>query len=141
MEPIQFKLTPVRNRILVNISVTVLPTELEIWFYKYGLGFPVYNMSQAVRTIIFNTKNHLGRNFGVLLAWVALSLITLPLLQYFVRRREIAAERVQSHGDDSKELVREREEFGRGTSAEVNGSLERDIESAERLDRTALGNR
>ncbi len=99
-------------------------------------------MSQAVRTIIFNTKNHLGRNFGVLLAWVALSLITLPVLQYLVRRREIAAENVQTHGDeDSKELVREREEFGRGTTAEVDETLERDIESAERLDRTALGSR
>jgi hypothetical protein len=129
------------DRILVNISVTVLPTELEVWFYKYGLGFPVYNMSQAVRTIIFNTKNHLGRNFGVLLAWVALSLITLPVLQYLMRRREIAAEGVQTHGDDSKELVREREEFGRGTTAEVDETLERDIESAERLDRTALGDR
>ena len=126
----------------MNISVTVLPTELEVWFYKYGLGFPVYNMSQAVRTIIFNTKNHLGRNFGVLLAWVALSLITLPLFQYLVRRREIAAEGAVVHAyDDSKELVREREEFGRGTAAEVDGTLERDIESAERLDRTALGDR
>ena len=98
-------------------------------------------MSQAVRTIIFNTKNHLGRNFGVLLAWVALSLITLPLLQYLVRRREIAAEDAQTPDDDSRELVREREEFGRGTTAEVDETLERDIESAERLDRTALKDR
>jgi len=129
---------------LVNISVTVLPTELEVWFYKYGLGFPVYNMSQIVRTIIFNTKDHLGRNFGVLLAWVALSLITLPTIQYFVRRREMAAEGTRAHGDDNSELVCEavlREEFGRGTSAEVDEILERDIESAERLDRIALGGR
>jgi hypothetical protein len=126
----------------VNISVTVLPTELEVWFYKYGLGFPVYNMSQIVRTIIFNTKNHLGRNFGVLLAWVALSLITLPILQYLVRRREIATNEVRARGeDDSKELVREREEFGRGTTAEIDETLERVIENAERLDRTALGDR
>lgn len=133
---------------MVNISVTVLPTELEVWFYKYGLGFPVYNMSQAVRTIIFGTKNHLGRNFGVLLAWAALSLITLPVFQYLMRRREIAAEDVRTRGDgdeDGKgkelELVREREEFGRGTTAEVDETLERDIESAEKLDRAALGAR
>jgi Protein of unknown function (DUF3533) len=44
-------------------------THCSLQFYKYGLGFPVANMSQAVRTIIFDTKNHLGRNFGVLLAW------------------------------------------------------------------------
>ena len=129
---------------MVNISVTVLPTELEVWFYKYGRGFPVFNMSQIVRTIIFNTKDHLGRNFGVLLAWVALSLITLPAIQYFVRRREMAAEEARVHSDDSTELVREavlREEFGRGTAAEVDETLERDIESAERLDRIASGDR
>ena len=122
--------------------MTILPTELEVPFYKYGLGFPVYNMSQIVRTIIFNTKNHLGQNFGVLLAWVALSLITLPTIQYLVRRREIAAEETRRHGDDSTELVREavlREEFGRGTTAEVDQTLERDIENAEKLDRTAFG--
>jgi hypothetical protein len=117
---------------------------LEVWFYKYGLGFPVYNMSQIVRTIIFNTKDHLGRNFGILLAWVALSLITLPTIQYLVRRREMAAEKGRLHGDDSTELVREavlREEFGRGTTAEVDETLERDIESAERLDRIASAGR
>jgi hypothetical protein len=129
---------------LVNISVTVLPTELEVWFYKYGLGFPVYNMSQAVRTIIFNTKSHLGRNFGVLLAWVALSLITLPTIQYLVRRREIAAEEARTRGDDSSELAREaiaREEYGRGTTAEIDEALERDVEGAERLDRLGLEHR
>jgi Protein of unknown function (DUF3533) len=129
---------------LVNISVTVLPTELEVWFYKYGLGFPVYNMSQAVRTIIFNTKDHLGRNFGVLLAWVALSLITLPTLQYLIRRREIAAEEARTHGDGNIELVREailREEYGRGTTAEVDETLETEVESAERLDQIALRGR
>ena len=129
---------------MVNISVTVLPTELEVWFYKYGLGFPVYNMSQAVRTIIFNTKDHLGRNFGVLLAWVALSLITLPTIQYLMRRREIAAEEARMHADDSTELVREailREEYGRGTTAEVSETLERDIETAERRDRITLRGR
>jgi hypothetical protein len=73
--------------IVINVSVTVVPNEIQPWvrfylfrfcstvthrllqFYKYGVGFPVANMSQAVRTIIFDTKNHLGRNFGVLLAW------------------------------------------------------------------------
>lgn len=129
---------------MVNISVTVLPTELGVWFYKYGLGFPVYNMSQIVRTIIFNTKDHLGRNFGVLFAWVAVSLITLPTIQYIMRRREMAAENARTHDNDSTELVREavlREEFGRGTTAEVDETMERDIESAEKLDRIASAGR
>jgi uncharacterized protein involved in outer membrane biogenesis len=31
-------------------------------------------------------------NFGVLIAWVALSCITLPLFQWFMRRRLVAAQ-------------------------------------------------
>lgn len=54
--------------IVVNVSVTVVPSEIQPWvswtldkalyiltqheqFYKYGLGFPVANMSMAVRTV------------------------------------------------------------------------------------------
>lgn len=88
----KLELTKSSNRILVNISVTVLPTELEVMFYKYGLIFPVYHMSQVVRTIIFNTKDHLGYNFGILTSWFLLSVITLPTFQYLMRNREIAAE-------------------------------------------------
>jgi hypothetical protein len=32
-----------------------------------------------------------GLNFGVLLAWVFISCITLPLLQLYVRRKQIEA--------------------------------------------------
>ena len=127
---------------MVNISVTVLPTELEVWFYKYGLGFPVYNMSQIVRHIIFNTKDHLGRNFGVLFAWVALSLVTLPTGQYFMRRREMAAEEVRTPSDDSTELVRVAvltEEFGRGTIAEIAEIAETLESDTEKLDPIASG--
>jgi hypothetical protein len=113
---------------LVNISVTVLPKELQVWFYRYGIAFPVHNMSQAIRTIIFNTKNHLGRNFGVLLAWVVLSLITLPALQYLMRRREIAAESVQTQGNCSKESVLD---IGRCPTPEDDEKLEKNLENAE----------
>ena len=43
-------------------------------------------MSQAVRTIIFNTKNHLGVNFGVLLVWAALNIFTISVFTWLMRR-------------------------------------------------------
>jgi hypothetical protein len=57
----------------------VTATHRSLQFYKYGVGFPVANMSQAVRTIIFDTKSHLGRNFGVLLAWTVSNSFAMPL--------------------------------------------------------------
>ncbi|KAJ7147897.1 hypothetical protein C8R43DRAFT_925992 [Mycena crocata] len=77
--------------IITNVSVCVFPLQVLPHIYRYGYAFPFYNISRAVRSIIFGTKNDVGLNFGVLIAWVALSCITLPLFQWFVRRRQVAA--------------------------------------------------
>ena len=45
-------------------------------------------MSQATRTIIFDTKNHLGLNAGVLIAWIALSVVNIIVISIFQRRDE-----------------------------------------------------
>ena len=68
---------------------------------------PFYNVSKAVRVILFSTRNQrefiysipspptsngsfsVGLNFGILIAWVVVSCITLPLFQWFMRRKHI----------------------------------------------------
>ncbi|KAG9019318.1 hypothetical protein FRB90_004031, partial [Tulasnella sp. 427] len=82
--------------IITNVSVASVPITLQPAFYRYGYGFPVFNLSQAVRTIIFNTKNHLGVNAGVLLAWVVLSMITVPLFTWLMRRKDEQAENAKN---------------------------------------------
>ncbi|GAB1526159.1 hypothetical protein RhiTH_009325 [Rhizoctonia solani] len=81
--------------IISNVSVTALPFDLQPSFYQYGHAFPVFNNSQAVRTILFNTKNHLGLNAGVLLGWIALSCITIPLFTTFMRRKDVSEHKKQ----------------------------------------------
>ncbi|KAL0572822.1 hypothetical protein V5O48_009150 [Marasmius crinis-equi] len=75
--------------IITNVSVCFMPIEVLPRIYHYGYATPFYNVSKAIRTILFSTKNHVGLNFGVLFAWVAISCITLPLFQWFMRRRKI----------------------------------------------------
>ncbi|QRV72212.1 nitrosoguanidine resistance protein SNG1 [Ceratobasidium sp. AG-Ba] len=77
--------------IIVNVSVAGLPFDLQPWFYQYGHAFPIFNNTQAVRTILFNTKNHLGLNAGVILGWCALSFVTIPLFTILMRRRDVRA--------------------------------------------------
>lgn len=72
--------------IITNVSVCFMPIEVLPHFYRYGYAFPFYNVSGAVRTILFGTKNQLGLHFGVLIAWTVISLITLPLFQWNARR-------------------------------------------------------
>ncbi|KAJ3809871.1 hypothetical protein F5876DRAFT_89230 [Lentinula aff. lateritia] len=76
--------------IISNVSVCFLPIDVLPSIYRYGYAFPFYNISCAVRTILFGTKNNLGLNFGVLIAWTAISCITLPFFQWFMRRKHIS---------------------------------------------------
>ncbi|KAJ6593148.1 hypothetical protein B0H19DRAFT_1089196 [Mycena capillaripes] len=78
--------------IVSNMSVAGYPLEVLSHVYKFGYAYPFFNMSRAVRTIVFGTKDNLGMNFGILIAWVVLSCITLPLFQWWMRRRVVAAQ-------------------------------------------------
>ena len=72
-----------------SVSEPSVPIPLSgSYIYRVGYGLPFWNLSQAVRTIIFNTKNELGQNFGVLCFWVALSCCTIPLFTILMRRGE-----------------------------------------------------
>ncbi|PPR02814.1 hypothetical protein CVT26_009600 [Gymnopilus dilepis] len=83
--------------IVVNVSVTFFPVELLPKIFHYGYAMPFYNLSNAVRHLVFGTKNHLGLNFGVLLSWVAVSCITLTLFQYHVRRQDVKILQAHTH--------------------------------------------
>ncbi|KAG5641496.1 hypothetical protein DXG03_005093, partial [Asterophora parasitica] len=95
--------------IIINVSVCVFPIEVMPIFFRYGYAMPFFNVSQAVRTIVFGTRNRVGENFGILIAWIIISCISLPLIQWFVRRREIAAaSALSSAGKDEKEKDEEK---------------------------------
>ena len=54
-------------------SGSITAMELEPPFFQIGMGLPFYNAVAGTRTILFGSYNHLGRNVGVLFAWVGLS--------------------------------------------------------------------
>ncbi|KAG1890397.1 hypothetical protein F4604DRAFT_1568022 [Suillus subluteus] len=77
--------------IISNVSVAFYPIEVLPAVFRYGFAMPFYNVSSTVRTIIFDTKNEIGLNFGVQFSWILVSCITLPIFQWLVRRRQIKA--------------------------------------------------
>jgi hypothetical protein len=89
--------------IIANVSVAALPHELQPWIYRYGVAMPFYNANRAIRTIIFDTKNQLGQNFGILLAWIAVSLCTITISTYLFRRKA-----VNQHSRSVGELEKDR---------------------------------
>ena len=48
-------------------------------------------MTIAVRAIIFNTNNHMARNAGIILAWIALSLFNIVIVTLWQRRKALRA--------------------------------------------------
>ncbi|RXK34694.1 hypothetical protein M231_08046 [Tremella mesenterica] len=79
--------------ILVNVSVATLPHDLQPWIYRYGVAMPFYNVGRIIRTIIFDTKNEIGRNMGVLLGWTGMSIFTICLATWLFRRESVNAHR------------------------------------------------
>ncbi|KAG8707663.1 hypothetical protein FRC08_000366 [Ceratobasidium sp. 394] len=74
--------------IIVSILVASMPIDLLPWFYQYGHAFPSFNNTQAVRTILLNTRGHLGLNAGVIMGWCALSCVIIPLFTTLMRRQD-----------------------------------------------------
>jgi hypothetical protein len=72
--------------IIANVAVCAFPIEILPPIYRYGYAMPFYNVSRGIRTVLFATKNAVPLTFGILIAWIALSCITIPLFQWFVRR-------------------------------------------------------
>ncbi|KAF9030840.1 hypothetical protein BDZ89DRAFT_646755 [Hymenopellis radicata] len=72
--------------VIVNVAVASLPLDILPHFFKYGYAMPFYNISAAVRTLLFGTKNQLGQHFGILLGWTGFSIVLLILLQWQQRR-------------------------------------------------------
>ncbi|EJD03137.1 uncharacterized protein FOMMEDRAFT_108265 [Fomitiporia mediterranea MF3/22] len=81
--------------IISNVSVASVPIEVLPGVFKYGYASPFYNVSKTVRTILFNTKNEIGLNFGVQFAWIGISLVTMTLFTILMRKKEERAWKVQ----------------------------------------------
>ena len=72
-------------------SGAISPPELMPAYYRIGRGLPFFNAVAGSRTIVFGSYNHIGRNVGVLLAWVGLVWLMAARKALQVRRELRAA--------------------------------------------------
>ncbi|BFZ62310.1 hypothetical protein YB2330_003401 [Saitoella coloradoensis] len=89
--------------LVLNISSSFFPPDVQQRFYRYGYTMPFYHNTQATKTITYSGKNHLGLNFGVSLAWAVVNVVAICAFTWIVRKmwereegmrvREKAAER------------------------------------------------
>lgn len=73
--------------IVVNISCTFGALVLSPGLYHYGKGLPMFNTFEALKVVFFDTwRGTLGRNYGVLAAWIVLNTLTFTFLLYYIRK-------------------------------------------------------
>ncbi|KAL7272740.1 hypothetical protein RUND412_004440 [Rhizina undulata] len=108
--------------VISNVSTAFYPLQLAAGFYKYGYAWPMYNLVEGSRGIIFGLYGDIGLNFGVLLSWTAISIILFPFCAHFARwkmqrakgqetEKKLRKERLL---EDSERRRRERERFDNG---------------------------
>lgn len=67
--------------VVTNISATFAPIVLTPNFYRYSYGMPIHAASEITKVILFNTyRGTLGRNYGILMAWVVIATVALLFL-------------------------------------------------------------
>ncbi|KAM3086221.1 hypothetical protein ACMFMG_000356 [Clarireedia jacksonii] len=71
--------------VISNVSTSFYSIELAPHFYYWGYAWPLHNIVEASRTIIFDTHSRIGLNFGVLFAWCAVNTLVFPAACYFMR--------------------------------------------------------
>jgi len=74
--------------VISNVATGFYPVELLSNFYLWGLAWPLRHDLLGAKALLFGTKNLLGLNFGVLIAWVAVSLVLQPFTIWVQLRRE-----------------------------------------------------
>lgn len=82
--------------IILNLTPTFFTIGFANVFYRYGYAMPLYNAVAINKVIFFDlSRRHMGRNYGVLAAWIGMNTILMPFVTKFViktlRNRAIKA--------------------------------------------------
>lgn len=74
--------------VIISISATFFPIELCPKVFRYNHAMPLKNAYEIMKVIYLDTwRGHLGRNYGILVAWVAVNTALLPLCVIFFSYR------------------------------------------------------
>ncbi|OJJ07651.1 hypothetical protein ASPVEDRAFT_142094 [Aspergillus versicolor CBS 583.65] len=64
--------------VISNVATGFYSIDLAPGFFAWGYAWPIHRIVEALRTIIFGTHSRIGLDFGILFAWVAVSIAFFP---------------------------------------------------------------
>ena len=72
--------------VITNVAISFYQIPLApSTFYKYGYAWPLHNLVEGSRTILFDIHSRLGLNFGVLAAWCVVNTVLFLPAAIFMR--------------------------------------------------------
>lgn len=78
---------------VINLAPIISPPVLSPPFYYYGYAVPSRNAYELLHVAYFDAyKGHMGRNIGVLLAWIVASNAVMPFMLKFLAKKKKEAD-------------------------------------------------
>ncbi|KAL2873690.1 hypothetical protein SGCOL_011174 [Colletotrichum sp. CLE4] len=71
--------------VISNVSTSFYAMDLAPGFYHWGYAWPLRQVVEGSRQLLFDLHSKIGLNFGVLFAWTAVNSVLFPLCCYFMR--------------------------------------------------------
>ncbi|KAH2955567.1 hypothetical protein KXV49_009507 [Aspergillus fumigatus] len=71
--------------VITNVATGFYALDLAPGFFAWGYAFPLHRIVEALRTILFGTHSWIGLDFGILFAWIGLSIILYPFAAFVMR--------------------------------------------------------
>ncbi|KAF1990753.1 hypothetical protein K402DRAFT_410194 [Aulographum hederae CBS 113979] len=71
--------------VITNVSTAFYAIDIEPRFYYLGYAFPLHQVVEGSRQILFDLHSRIGLNFGILIAWAAVNTAFFPLCCYWMR--------------------------------------------------------
>ncbi|KAF2647321.1 hypothetical protein K491DRAFT_709249 [Lophiostoma macrostomum CBS 122681] len=95
--------------VVSNVATGFYALPLASGFYAWGYAWPIHNIVEITRQILFDLHPRIGLNFGILFVWCAVGTLLFPLCCYYMRwntarvKRNAAKKEVEWHAMMEKE--------------------------------------
>lgn len=136
--------------VISNVTTGFYALELAPGFYGWGYAWPMHNSEyresrdtfhklintvvELTRSTLFDlSQTHVGRNFGILFAWVAVDTLLFPVCCYFMRWNTARVKRnaAQAEAEWHAKMERERDEPSLMARVTTRGSRRDDVRTKD----------
>lgn len=90
--------------VITNVATSFYSLDLAPGFYGWGYAWPLHQIVEASRQLIFDLHSRIGLNVGILFAWFAINTALFPLCCYFMRWKT-EREKRQAEKDKDRYVV------------------------------------